>query len=310
MALDPLGILGPFSGIVGPVVGCICKTRSNYVRTRPLSYHDAKTRAQLRNRATMREVMAFMSKAKVFAKCTFGPVATTMTTANVATKLNYHKVVVEGDDDVRLEYDKLRLSFGKMMPLDGLVMLREEGDLKLRWKSLIDTEYSRSTDWVHVFVYNETRHGEVTELKAARRGEGEFVLGLPERWEEERLHVYVSVSDSGREHFGNSQYVGYEGGDRRGSWEAEESGGEECVKLEKKNRLEGRRVGDSRRNSLEFASGQSANRVLLGVGRRGVKAGVEMWPEDEDLGLEGGKMELKGEDLGLRELKSGPPEAD
>ena len=77
-------------------------------------YHDAKTEEQLRNRATMKAVMAFMSKAKEFTKLTLAHSAVGMTTTNVATMLNYHKVIVEGVEDVRMDYRGVRLSNGMM----------------------------------------------------------------------------------------------------------------------------------------------------------------------------------------------------
>ena len=125
MALIPWGIEGPFSGKVGVLVGCICKKRANYVRTRPLMYHDAKTEEQLRNRATMKTVMAFMSKAKEFTKLTLAHSAVGMTTTNVATRMNYHSVRVEGVEDVRMDYRGVRLSYGMMWGLDSALLLRE-----------------------------------------------------------------------------------------------------------------------------------------------------------------------------------------
>ena len=211
MALIPWGIEGPFSGKVGVLVGCICKKRANYVRTRPLMYRDAKTEEQLRNRATMKTVMAFMSKAKEFAKLTLAPSAVGMTTTNVATMLNYHKVIVEGVEDVRMDYRGVRLSNGTMWGLDSALLLREGEALRLRWLAEIENEYSGQMDWVHVFVYNEDRHAEVTMLEACRRGDKMLELRVPERWREERLHVYVAVSDANGKTFGNSQYFGFDG---------------------------------------------------------------------------------------------------
>ena len=129
-----MGILGPFSGKVGNLVGCICKNRANYVRTRPLMYRDAKTAEQLRNRATMKTVMAFMSKAKEFTKFTLAlnRDVEKMTTTNVATRMNYHSVRVEGVEDVKMNYRRVRLSWGKMMGLDCALLLKEGEALRQR----------------------------------------------------------------------------------------------------------------------------------------------------------------------------------
>ena len=36
-------------------------------------------------------------------------------------------------------------------------------------------------------------------------------LRVPEKWKDEKLHVYVAVSDAKEKTFGNSQYFGFDG---------------------------------------------------------------------------------------------------
>ena len=324
MAYIPFGILGDFSGKIGNIVGCICKNRSSYIRTRPMVYHDAKTAEQLRNRATMKTVMAFMSKAKVFAKCTFAQAAVGMTTTNVATKLNYHKVTVEGVEEVRMDYRRVRLSVGKMMVLDSAVVLKEEGRLMLRWLSRIDTEYSGMMDWVHVFVYNEDRHAEMTMLEACRRRDEELELRVPEKWKEEMLHVYVAVSDAREREFGNSQYFGLDGrrevlagvGEtflEKEGVKGEVCGGDEEVKLEKINRFEGATGSRMSPNSVLIAMEQSAIKVLpsqyqnrigkgVGKGAKSEEKGAGSEEKGEEGVAGGGKRAERGEEGEKKEL--------
>lgn len=279
MAYCPQGILGPFSKRVGPVVGCICRNRSNYVRTYPLSFNDAKTPGQLLNRAKMREVMGFVSKAKEFVKFTFGRMTQNQTECNIATKINFHKVKIVGGGEsegerevrVRLEYDQLRLSHGEMMGLDSALLLRSEAGLELRWKSLINTEYSDGTDKVHVFVYNETRNAGWMKQNMANRREEECEMALPEKWLEDRLHVYVVVTDAKERRFGDTQYFGVGGengkmkrGEMVGALTAMDA--DEAINLVKKSRFEGCRTSDSRRNSFSFVAEQVALRMLFGLG--------------------------------------------
>lgn len=207
MAIYRQGILGPFSGRVGNVVGCMCTKRSNYMRSLPMSYHDAKTDAQLRNRARMRETMAFLSVAKAFVNHTLKGLAVRQTEMNVATGWNFHKVDMEEDGSrAKMKYGELRLSKGMRSGLEGAMLLRGSEGLMLVWEARVTGGMAEGTDSVHVLVYNETRHESRVRLEAVRRIAGEYRLDVPQKWAEERLHVYVAVSDEEGKMFSDSQY--------------------------------------------------------------------------------------------------------
>ena len=207
MAVYMQGILGPFSGRVGNVVGCICTKRSSYMRSLPMSYHDAKTDAQLRNRARMRETMAFLSVAKAFVNHTLKGLAVRQTEMNVATGWNFHKVDMEEDGSrAKMRYRELRLSKGLRSGLEGAMLLRGSEGLMLVWEERVTSGMAEGSDSVHVLVYNETRHEARVRLEAVRRIAGEYRLDVPHRWLEERLHVYVAVSDEDGKMFSDSQY--------------------------------------------------------------------------------------------------------
>ena len=109
-----------------------------------------------------------------------------------------------------------------MWGLDSAALLRDGEALRLYWLAEVENEHSGRMDWVHVFVYNEDRHAEVTIVEACRRGAKMLELRVPEKWRDEKLHVYVAVSDAKEKAFGNSQYFGFDGrnGDEMkvGSW--------------------------------------------------------------------------------------------
>ena len=152
--------------------------------------------------------------------------------------------------------------------------------------SMAEAEYLLKHGKVHVFVYNEDRHAEVTMLEACRRGDKMLELRVPEKWKEERLHVYVAVSDAKEKTFGNSQYFGFDGRSvgvmKVGDWtkvlgeelmmgleKGEVMGvtGYEVVgkvDLSKPYRFNGANWRDTRMNSLGLALEQSA--IYTGMG--------------------------------------------
>ena len=214
MAILLQGILGPFSGKVGPVVGCICRRKGFYVRSLPAHYHDARTPAQLRNRARMKGVMEFLSVAKVFVNHTFGGETGQMTATNVATRLNFHKVEVGEDYAARVKYGEVVLSRGALSGLADCVCLVQRGSVVLGWNGMASVERGGAEDVVDVLVYDETRHSGRSFLGIAKRGEGGCVLSVPERWVGDALHVYVAVEGGEEGVFSESQYFGF-GGERR-----------------------------------------------------------------------------------------------
>ena len=124
-------------------------------------------------------------------------------------------------------------------------------------------------------MYNEDRHAEVTMLEACRRRDEALELRVPEKWREERLHVYVAVSNKGENEFGNSQYFGFDGrngGEMMvGAWvkmmgeglmmgmeKGEVMGVADCevdeeIIPEKSDRFEGANLSDTRMNSARVS---------------------------------------------------------
>ena len=225
MAILIQGILGPFSGKVGPVVGCICRRKGFYVRSLPVQYHDAKTPAQLRNRARMRAVMEFLSVAKGFVNHTLGNKAERMTATNVATKLNFHKVEVGEDYAARIRYGEVRLSEGGLSGLAGCVGVATRGFITLCWEGMACVGCGSTEDGVDVFVYDETRHQGRSAMGVAKRGDGGCAVRVPEEWEGDALHVYVVAENEEGSAFSEGQYFGF-GGVRGGSVASVEGGGD------------------------------------------------------------------------------------
>ena len=273
------GILDNPSGSVGPTVWCKGKKRSAYVRAMPQSYRDAKTEAQMDNRAKMKAMMAFLSKAKVFVNHNMEYLTVHESATNLATKLNYQQIEMSGEG-VRPKYEKMVLSRGNRMGIDGGEVAVSEGVVEVRWEGFAGGTYSAEEDWVNVFVYNATRNMEVTTLNGARRGDKRIEVELPEGWEEEELHVWVSVSDVTESEFSESQYFG--GGERKEGKETPEiEAGEECL-------------GASR--------GQRGIKVLSKCYQSAAKAGAKEEEKKKGECEEIGESEEIGEIQGIQEV--------
>lgn len=281
------------------MVGCICTRRANYMRIRPKCYHDAKTDKQLRNRAKMKAVMAFLSAAKEFVNHTMDDGVSMGSATNLATKVNFHRVEVDESFEGRPRYGELVLSEGSLLGLDSALLLRDGEGLRLRWETMVSNEVSGPSDRVSVMVYNETRHKSEVMLDVTGRGVGECVLRIPERWLEERLHVYVAVGDEEGERFSDSQYFLYSGEVRSGS-----SGSESMGRVTNFS-IEGA-------DGKKFGQGQSAFKDLSarysGWGKNGVGEGPEGVEKGVETARRGSEEVLRGGKSGGKRAKETPPE--
>lgn len=198
------------------------------MRAKPLGYRDKKSQTQLENRARMKTIMAFLSKAKGFVNHNLDHLTKNESATNRVTKLNYNKIafgerVIEGGRNggkivvdylnSRPLYEELVLSEGELFGLDGAMMLMRAGRLELRWSNFECEGRSMSSDRVNVMVYNSTRHEEITGIDVASRMDESLSIEVPERWSEEELHVWVSVSDRWEGEFSESQYFGHGNGE-------------------------------------------------------------------------------------------------
>ena len=195
MAIIKQGILGPLSGIIGPVVGCIMKNGTCYLRTPPLDYHDAKTPGQLRNRFKMRLNMSFMTKVKEFARMNMGRVASklNMSGVNMVLSWNYQRMSTVGEDARSgiIHYDKIVMSDGPVGGVIGQMALRTEEGILLAWHDNSGGTRCNPDDLLRVMVYNERLEEALSFYDVACRENGSCLLSLPLEWMEDRLHLWL-----------------------------------------------------------------------------------------------------------------------
>ena len=193
MAIIEQGVLGPFSGKVGGVIGYV-RNGVFCVRSVPAHYRDRKSAAQLRNRNRMTMVMRGLSVVRRAVTLGFGRFATGMTELNVATRVNYYRLVQDGAAGMEYRWGDLVLSRGQVEGLSGLLYSVSGGCLRLNWNNLGLDARGAMDDEVTVVAVN----GERMEMKmwrgVARRGDGGVEVTLPAGWSGEEVWCYTMVS--------------------------------------------------------------------------------------------------------------------
>ena len=168
------GILGGFSGKVGPVIGASWKGKA-IMRARALSVHNPNTDAQKHVRAILTLVSKFIGKVNDAVKVGFHNYAVGVTEQNAAVKTNIAEAVQGTGELVSLDWTKVVLSRGSLPNPNNLSAeaVEDEHDIKVSWKGNTGvTREALATDKVHVVLYNSDRKTALYDSTGERAAAG------------------------------------------------------------------------------------------------------------------------------------------
>ena len=203
MAKQMAGILGGYSGKVGPVVGYVWNGKP-CVRACPQWVKNPRTAAQMEHRKMFKQEVQLAAKMSWAVGTTLRDEARAngMTAYNLFVKLNQHAFGME-DERLTVDYSSLILSVGNV----ATVSLKS-----MEWTSdnVLDVRYERGTgnSFDHVYLYAYIPDLEQGFLAApAYRRDKRVALALPDYYAGHTAHVYLMVQTAdGR--WSNSVYAG------------------------------------------------------------------------------------------------------
>ncbi len=203
MAKQMAGILGGYSGKVGPVVGYVWNGKP-CVRACPQWVKNPRTAAQMEHRKMFKQEVQLAAKMSWAVGTTMRDEARAngMTAYNLFVKLNQHAFEME-DERLTVDYSSLILSVGNV----ASVSLKS-----MEWTSdnVLDVRYERGTgsSFDHVYLYAYIPDLEQGFLAApAYRRDKRVALALPDYYAGHTAHVYLMVQTAdGR--WSNSIYAG------------------------------------------------------------------------------------------------------
>ena len=198
------GILGGFSGKVGPVIGSSWKGKA-IMRARALSVHNPNTDAQkeVRNKLTL--VAKFISKVNNAVKIGFKNYAVGMTAQNAAVKLNLAEAVTGSGALLSLDWTKVKISRGELPnPKDPEAAASTGHKVTVSWTPNAGvTREALEGDHVMVVVYNATKKTALFDESAERGSSSteevsvEFTHSAD--WASDSLQVFLfTYSDNGK----------------------------------------------------------------------------------------------------------------
>lgn len=208
MATINHGVMGGFSGTVGTVVGGNWNG-IDYMRAKPSDRKDAKSPAQLDQRARFRTVMQFLKPLKFFLPVGFKNHKVGVSPYNAATSLNLQHAVKGVFPDYSIDYSKVRISQGALPgALNPMAFASQPGQISFRWENNSATINAMANDKAVLLVYNPQKEQAVTLTGRNSRisGIGEFIL--PAGFSGDEVHCYIAFQNASQTIISDSQYAG------------------------------------------------------------------------------------------------------
>ena len=215
MAKIEQGILGPFRGTVGTVIGYRWRDRW-CMRARPSHYNDRRSEAQLQQRSRFKAMIQFASPATPLLRIGLRAWAAErgITEGNAVLKLNHEcfwgmagissitRLSRLSSDTSDIDYPRLRFSQGSLPGVQGADYERRgDGSVAVRWARGL----GRGDDRVHVYAYCPAAGTGLAVATAERRQRGaQFVL--PADFAGEEVHFWL-FAEGGDGKVSNTLYI-------------------------------------------------------------------------------------------------------
>jgi len=208
MATFKKGILGSFSGTVGPVVGATYRGQ-DVLRSRPRKSTKPATDLQLMQRRKFGKAVQFITPAKIIIADYFGSPAGVKSRFNLATSYYISNVISYENEEVILDYSKGLYAKGNLLNTQNLVcQASESAKLVLTWLDNSNQADTKATDDLMVVVVDEETESYEFFLKVAKRNALEVALVLPAYLVASKVHVYAFMVSEDEKVNSTSQYLG------------------------------------------------------------------------------------------------------
>lgn len=192
------GINGPFSGMVGSVVGYVRHGQA-YMRSRPKKFSKPSTQLQLNNQQALKSAQAWLKPITPFVRVTFKNYNPRQ--HGFGNALSYMKLNAL-TEDFMVDPARVQVSWGDLPePVLAAVSQEESGFLDFTWDKTGDNK-----DHVLLLAYTGGTDC-VTELCGAKRSAGRETLDCTFLRGKE-AEIYIAFINESRDRCSNSVYLG------------------------------------------------------------------------------------------------------
>ena len=201
------GILGGFSGKVGPVVGSSWKGIA-VMRSLPPHKRGKSTELQLRQMAKVKLVTDFVSPLANFLTRAYSCVTVKMSCYNKAFSYNVRNAVSGEYPVFRINYPRVTLGMGDLLNPDTVsVDADAAGQIRFSWPDNSGEGSARATDRAFVAVYCESQASWSASNNGSQRNTGSYTLDVA-AFSGKLVHAYIGFLSDGAQFVSTSKYAG------------------------------------------------------------------------------------------------------
>ena len=188
------GILGPFSGKVGTVVGSFWKGRF-VMRSRPTHMTNPNTPAQQAQRARFSLVSETLAPLRPAVNIGFAQRSDVdnVTPVNVAMQVNMEQAVTGSGTAISIDWNRFMVSGGTLLNVEApSAVAAASHAINVTWTNNagVDSDVLDS-DQVMLAVYNTNRKQATFNLVSSHRDDQSSVLQLPSLWVGDTCKVFI-----------------------------------------------------------------------------------------------------------------------
>jgi hypothetical protein len=202
------GILGPFSGLVGTVVGSSWKGIT-YMRSRPKKSSKAPTVAQLKQRDTFALMTEFLRPLTPVINVGFLAYNNGETPFNAAFKTNIETAITGIYPALTINYPQIKLGKGRLLATPQITMATTvDAQLDFSWLNNADPTSTNGTDKVTFVVYNPAKQKYVYVQGVAARSALSYDMVLPSDFSSDNVHIWAFMAKADLKQSSDSVYLG------------------------------------------------------------------------------------------------------
>lgn len=201
------GILGPFSGKVGTVVGSIRKGQG-YMRGLAASKKDARTESQLAQRAKFAITQKLLKGITPYLRVGYRGNTDTATPYNVATSKNVKLCIAGKYPSLGFDPSKLVLSEGSLEGVEIYAASIKNNVATFTWTDNSDEQSANMNDFAMPMVYNFSKCKAIYSLEKASRVDGNTTLDIPASWKNDKLSCYIAFAAVETNAVSDTIYIG------------------------------------------------------------------------------------------------------
>ena len=207
MGVIKQGILGPFSGKVGTVVGAIWKGIGT-IRALPASVANPRTEGQVNQRTKFTAVVEFLQPSLAFVQQGFRFYAKGMSAYNAAQSYILKNAITGTSPNFSVDYANALVSRGKLEGVQGGTAEEASGNLTVTWTDNSAFGNARPDDKVMLLIYNTTQADAKSVLEDAAVRETATISTSVTATSGDILQVYLAFQSADGGMVSDSKHVG------------------------------------------------------------------------------------------------------